>query len=70
MITPIDLDEAALAAAMAELGTKTKKDTVNEALRIVACRQQHAQELLDNALLRIGAGSDVTDPEIMARARR
>jgi Arc/MetJ family transcription regulator len=29
----IDLDEAAVAAARAELGTSTLKDTVNEALR-------------------------------------
>lgn len=29
----IDLDEASLSAAQAELGTKTIKDTVNEALR-------------------------------------
>ena len=29
----VDIDEAALAAARAELGTATMKDTVNEALR-------------------------------------
>jgi Arc/MetJ family transcription regulator len=32
----IDIDEKALAAAQAELGTRTLKDTVNEALRRVA----------------------------------
>jgi Arc/MetJ family transcription regulator len=32
----IDLDEPALAAARAELGTMTIKDTVNEALRRTA----------------------------------
>jgi Arc/MetJ family transcription regulator len=32
----VDIDERALAAARAELGTKTLKDTVNEALRRVA----------------------------------
>lgn len=32
----VDIDEKALAAARAELGTKTLKDTVNEALRRVA----------------------------------
>jgi Arc/MetJ family transcription regulator len=31
----VDIDEKALAAARAELGTKTLKDTVNEALRRV-----------------------------------
>ena len=38
-VTPIDLDEEALARAMAELGTTTKKDTVNLALREVAERR-------------------------------
>ena len=32
----VDIDEKALAAARAELGTRTLKDTVNEALRRVA----------------------------------
>jgi Arc/MetJ family transcription regulator len=35
----VDIDEKALAAARAELGTKTLKDTVNEALRRVAPRR-------------------------------
>jgi Arc/MetJ family transcription regulator len=36
--TRIDLDDEALAAAMRELGTTTKTDTVNAALREVANR--------------------------------
>ncbi len=32
----VDLDDDALAAARAELGTNTIKDTVNEALRLAA----------------------------------
>ena len=36
----VDIDEKALAAARAELGTKTLKDTVNEALRRVAPTRQ------------------------------
>jgi Arc/MetJ family transcription regulator len=32
----IDVDEAALGAARAELGTRTIKDTVNEALRLAS----------------------------------
>jgi Arc/MetJ family transcription regulator len=32
----VDIDERALAAARAELGTRTLKDTVNEALRRAA----------------------------------
>jgi Arc/MetJ family transcription regulator len=36
----IDLDEAALGAARAELGTTTIKDTVNEALRLASAERQ------------------------------
>jgi len=38
--TQIDLDDEALAAAMRELGTTTKKDTVNAALREIAGRSR------------------------------
>ena len=43
----IDVDDQALDAARAHLGTRTIKDTVNEALR-VAARQRRAE--LDSAL--------------------
>ena len=36
----IDLDEEMLGAARAELGTKTIRDTVNEALRRVTLRRE------------------------------
>src|SRR5258708_40058082 len=36
--TPIEIDQEALATAAEVLGTKTKKDTVNEALREVGQR--------------------------------
>jgi Arc/MetJ family transcription regulator len=46
----VDIDEAALAAAQAELGTPTMKDTVNEALRRATLRRsarvQHALDRL------------------------
>lgn len=42
MRTVVDLDEDALAAAAAELGTTTKKDTINTALRMVASRRERA----------------------------
>jgi len=45
----IDVDDDALAAARAELGTRTMKDTVNVALRRAAGDRQH----------RIGASLDV-----------
>jgi len=55
-VTPIDLDEEALAAAMAELGTSTKKDTVNTALREIAARNSRQRAL--ERLLQLG------DPEV------
>lgn len=41
--TVIDIDREALEAARAELGTKTVKDTVNEALRRVAAERERRQ---------------------------
>ena len=44
----VDIDEKALAAAKAELGTRTLKDTVNEALRRVApARDRRVTKALD-----------------------
>ena len=44
----VDIDEAALAAARAELGTETIKDTVNESLRAAAsARAVQVREALD-----------------------
>ena len=44
----IDLDEGALGAARAELGTTTIKDTVNEALRrATALRERQVAAALD-----------------------
>lgn len=44
----IDVDEDALSAAKAELGTRTMKDTVNEALRRAASkRDQKVGRALD-----------------------
>ncbi|MCC7077871.1 MAG: hypothetical protein IT198_12165 [Acidimicrobiia bacterium] len=43
----VDIDDDTLAAARAELGTKTLKDTVNESLRIAAAtRDQRVSEAL------------------------
>jgi Arc/MetJ family transcription regulator len=47
----IDVDDEALDAARAQLGTRTIKDTVNEALRSAA-RQRSAQ--LESALSVLG----------------
>ncbi len=44
----VDIDETALAAAQAELGTASMKDTVNEALRRATVRRSaRVQKALD-----------------------
>lgn len=76
--TLIDVDEELLAAAAVELGTGTKKDTVNEALKFVAGRRARVQALIDGATSEqadelpglIGVGADISNPEIMRDARR
>jgi Arc/MetJ family transcription regulator len=65
--TQIDLDQDLLTRAAGILGTTTKKDTVNEALRRVVqseLRRRHVDELADGAL------PDLADPEVMAGAWR
>ena len=47
----VDIDDAALASAQAELGTSTMKETVNEALRRSALRQTNR---VARALTRLG----------------
>ena len=45
----VDIDDTALSAARAELGTSTIKDTVNEALRRAAApRQPRVAQALDD----------------------
>ena len=65
----VDIDDDALAAAARELGTATKKDTVNTALRLVAERRSRLEALLDDPLA-LGVGRDIDDHEVMAAARR
>jgi len=69
MKTVIDLDDEALELAAKELGTTTKKDTVNAALEFVASRRHRIEQLLDDPYA-FGVGPDITDPEIMRTARR
>ncbi|NNH69871.1 type II toxin-antitoxin system VapB family antitoxin [Nocardia uniformis] len=54
--TPIEIDEEALAIAAEVLGTKTKKDTVNAALREVGQRLVRIR-----ALGRLGEMADEGD---------
>ena len=69
MKTMIDLNDEALALAAKELGTTTKKDTVNAALEFVASRRRRVEQLLDDPYA-LGVGPDITDPEVMRQARR
>jgi Arc/MetJ family transcription regulator len=56
MKTPIEIDQEALAVAAEVLGTKTKKDTVNAALREVG--QRHVRL---RAMARLGEMADRGD---------
>lgn len=69
MKTVIDLDDEALDLAARELGTTTKKDTVNAALQFVAGRRRRIEQLLDDPYA-LGVGPDISDPEVMRSARR
>jgi Arc/MetJ family transcription regulator len=69
MKTVIDIDDEALELAARELGTTTKKDTVNAALAFVANRRRRIEELLGDPLA-LGVGPDIGDEEIMMQARR
>jgi Arc/MetJ family transcription regulator len=69
MKTMIDLDDDALAAAARELGTTTKKDTVNSALAFVAARQHRLEEVLHDVRA-LGIRQDIGDPDVMEQARR
>lgn len=65
----IDLDDEALTLAARELGTMTKKDTVNAALSFVAQRRRRIEQLFDDPQA-LGLGPDIGDQEIMRQARR
>lgn len=65
--TLIDVDDDLLARAATELGTKTKKDTVNQALGLVlrAAAFERAVEFA-----KAGGLDDTLDPEVMKDAWR
>lgn len=69
MKTVIDVDDKALALAAKELGTVTKKDTVNAALEFVARRRERIEALLDDPYA-FGVGPDIGNVEIMRGADR
>jgi Arc/MetJ family transcription regulator len=61
--TVIDLDDGLLASVARELGTSTKKDTVNAALREVLANRRRAVAL---TRLREAAGDGAFDLELLA----
>ena len=67
-VTPIDLDDEALAKAMKELGTTTKKETVNTALREVA--ERHSRLRAFDELIRLAADGAFEDGYQDWRARK
>ncbi|MCU1639783.1 MAG: Antitoxin VapB21 [Nocardia sp.] len=69
MKTTIDLNDEALALAAKELGTRTKRDTVNAALEFVAQRRRRIDRVVNDPY-GIGVGPDIDDPEVMGNARR
>jgi Arc/MetJ family transcription regulator len=69
MKTMIDVDEEALSQAARELGTTTKKETVNAALSFIAARRDRIERILDDPYA-FGVGPDITDPDVMRDARR
>ena len=68
MRTVVDIDEVLLDRAAAQLGTKTKVDTVRAALAYVAEIPDRDRAIMES---RYAFGTpDLVDPEIMAGARR
>jgi Arc/MetJ family transcription regulator len=65
--TVIDLDEDLLSQTQDILGTATKKDTVNEAMRRVV-RDAAVREFM--AMAREGVFQDLANAEVMAEAWR
>lgn len=65
--TLIDIDDDLLAKSQEILGTTTKKDTVNAALREVV-RLRAAEDFIE--LARGGIFDDLLDPETAGRAWR
>ncbi|USQ83574.1 type II toxin-antitoxin system VapB family antitoxin [Streptomyces phaeoluteigriseus] len=56
--TVIDLDDEALEAAARELGTTTKRDTINTALREIVARNRRLRALHDLQDLAADGGLD------------
>lgn len=66
--TMIDIDDGALAAAQARLGTSTKVQTVNEALRLAATSP--SQEPTAKSVIALLADSEIDDRKVIEEAWR
>jgi Arc/MetJ family transcription regulator len=66
--TVIDLDEELLARVRDILGTRTRKDTVNAAMREIAAQQARGQAV--DALSKMDFLSELADPQFEDRAWR
>lgn len=65
--TLVDIEDDLLEQVATELGTKTKKDTINSALRDVLRRRTVANHV---EFIRSGAFRDLGDPEVTKQAWR
>ena len=65
----VNIDDNDLAQAAALLGTTGRRDTIAAALRLLADRQRQVAQVRQDSLS-LGVGADITDPAVMARARR
>lgn len=64
----VDIDDEALAAAAAELGTSTNVATVNGALREIAARRERARQVREATHL-FGDPVGMADPGFMEAVR-
>ena len=64
----VDIDDEVLEEARRALGTKTLKDTVNEALRATVRAHPHQDITQEDIERFVKATVDLRDPEIMAGA--
>lgn len=69
MRTVVDIDDEALAGAASELGTTTKRDTINTALRLIASRRDRAARVAAATHV-FGDPSALDDPAVSAELTR
>ncbi len=69
--TLLDLDPDKIEEVGRELGTKTKKETIDAAMDYVLASKRRVGVMIDEVLATsLGVGTDIADPEVMKGARR